>query len=120
MTSAEQFANLLTTTQGDNELRLAGLAEFQACVRDVIHAGEARLLAFSDESFMLDELHANHNRELTTFENSEDLSWHLMESTEANMRALRECLLEDPGSDEFDDDPTGPDEEEDDDSPELA
>ena len=120
MTRAEQFANLLTTTQGDNELRLAGLAEFQACVRDVIHAGEARLLAFSDESFMLDELHANHNRELTTFENSEDLSWHLMESTEENMRALRECLLEDPGSDEFDDDPTGPDEEEDDDSPELA
>ena len=117
MTRAEQFANLLTATQGDNELRLAGLAEFQACA---IHAGEARLLAFSDESFMLDELHANHNRELTTFENSEDLSWHLMESTEANMRALRECLLEDPGSDEFDDDPTGPDEEEDDDSPELA
>ena len=120
MTSAEQFSNLLMVTYGYPELRAAGLDEFQVRVSDVVEAGGTRLIAFSDESFVLDELHADFNRELTTFENSEDLSWHLMESTGANMRELRECLLADPGSDEFDDDPTGPDEEEDDDSPELA
>ena len=121
MTSADQFANLLIVTYGDPELRAAGLDEFQGRVRDVVEASNSRLIAFSDESFLLDVLRADFNRELTTFENSEDLSWHLMESTEANMRALRECLLEDPGSDEFDDDPTGPEEEEEeDDSPEFA
>ena len=124
MTSAEQFSNLLMVTYGYPELRAAGLDEFQVRVSDVVEASSTRLIAFSDESFLLDALRADFNRELTTFENSEDLSWHLMESTEANMRALRECLLADPGSDEFDDDPTGPEEEEeeeeDDDSPEFA
>ena len=121
MTRSEQFANLLTATQGDNELRLAGLAEFQSCVRDVIHTGEARLLAFSDESFMLDSLLEGHTRELMTFDDPLELAQYLMDDTQERMRELREFLLKDPGSDEFDNDPIPFDfEDEDDDSPELA
>ena len=79
-----------------------------------------RLIAFSDESFLLDVLRAGDARDLATFDSVEELSLHLMASTDRAMRKLQDCLLLDPCSDEFDDDPTGPDEEEDDDSPELA
>ncbi len=120
MTSADQFANLLVVTHGYPELRAAGLDEFQERVRDVIDASSARLVAFSDESFMLDALRSDSSRDLTTFDSISDLSLHLLEGTTQELRELRACLLADSGSDEFDDDPTGPDEEEDDDSPELA
>ena len=120
MTSAERIANLLTATYGHPELRAAGLDEFQGLVSGVAEAGGTRLIAFSDESFLLDTLRADDDRNLATFDSVEELSLHLMESTDHAMRELRDCLLLDPGSDEFDDDPTGPDEEEDDDSPELA
>ncbi len=121
MTSADQFANLLLVTHGCQELRAAGLDEFQGRVRDVVEASNSRLIAFSDESFMLDAPRSGIDRELTTFDSIEELSLHLLESTDQEVRELRACLLADPGSDEFDDDPTGPDEEEeDDDSPEFA
>lgn len=120
MTSADQLANLLMVTYGHPELRAAGLDEFQGRVRDVVEASSTRLIAFSDESFLLDVLRADDNRDLTTFDSVEELSMLLLESTDHAMRELRYGLMLDPGSDEFDDDPTGPDEEEDDDSPELA
>ena len=120
MTSADQFANLLMATYGYPELRAAGLDEFQGRVRDVVDVSGTRLIAFSDESFMLDVLRADDARDLATFYSVQELSLHLMESTDHALRGLRDCLTRDPGSDEFDDDPTGPDEEEDDDSPELA
>ena len=120
MTIAKQFANLLLVTYGHHELRAAGLDEFQGQVSDVVEASGTRLVAFRDESFMLDVLRADDARDLATFDSVEEVSLHLMESTDRAMRKLRDCLLLDPGSDEFDDDPTGPDEGEDDDSPELA
>ena len=116
MTSAEQFANMLVVTHGYPELRAAGLDEFQERVRDVIGASSARLVAFSDESFMLDALRSDSSRDLTTFDSISDLSLHLLEGTTQELREL----LADSGSDELDDDPTGPGEDEDDDSPELA
>lgn len=120
MTSADRFANLLTVTYERPELRAAGLDEFQGRVSDVVEAYGTRLIAFSDESFMLDILRADDDRNLVTFANVEELSLHLMESADPAMRELRDGLMQDPGSDEFDDDPTGPAEEEDDDSPGLA
>ena len=116
MTSAEQFANMLVVTHGYPELRAAGLDEFQERVRDVIDASSARLVAFSDESFMLDALRSDSSRDLTTFDSICDLSPHLLDGTTQELREL----LADPGSDELEDDPTGPGEDEDDDSPELA
>ena len=120
MTSADQFANLLLVTHSYPELRAAGLDEFQGRVSDVMDVSGTRLIAFSDESFLLDVLRAGDARDLATFDSVEELSLHLMASTDHAMRKLRNCLLLDPGSDEFDDDPTGPGEDEDDDSPELA
>lgn len=120
MTSADRFANLLMATYGYPELRAAGLDEFSALVQNIVEASGLRLLAFSDESFVLDAPCADNDRNLTTFDSVEELSRHLLESTDREMQGLLECLMTDPGSDEFDEDPTGPDEEEDDDSPELA
>lgn len=121
MTSAEQFANFLTITQRDNELRLAGLAEFEAHVAQVNDFEKVRLLAFRDESFLLDALLEEHTRELMTFEDPFELAHYLMADTQERMRELREFLLKDPGSDEFDNDLIPFNfEDEDDDSPELA
>ena len=122
MTSAEQFANMLVATHGNSELRSLGLGEFSSRVSDMVvsAAGGARLLAFGDESFLIDTLRADSERDLTPFEGVEELSLHLLESTSKELQELRACLMADPGSDEFDDDPTGPGEDEDDDSPELA
>ena len=120
MTSAAQFANLLLVTHSYPELRAAGLDEFQGRVRDVVESSGTRMIAFSDESFLLVASRSDNSWGLTTFDGVEDLSRHLMESTDKEMLKLRECLLADPGSDELDDDPTGPGEDEDDDSPELA
>ncbi len=113
MTIADQFANLLMATYGYPELRAAGLDEFQDQVRNVVAASSPRLVAFRDESFLLDVACADDNRDLSTFDSIEELSLHLVESTDPAMRELRNCLLLGPGSDEFDDDPTGPEEEED-------
>lgn len=120
MTSAAQFANMLLVTHSYPELRAAGLDEFSALVQHIVEASGLRLIAFSDESSVLDAPCADNDRNLTTFDSVEELSRHLLESTDREMQGLLECLMADPGSDEFDDDPTGPDEEEDDDSPEFA
>lgn len=66
MTRAEQFANLLLVTQGYPELRAAGLDEFQGRVSDVVASSGTRLIAFSDESFMLEALRADDARDPTT------------------------------------------------------
>ena len=92
MTSADQFANLLMVTYGCQELREAGLDEFRGQVRNVVAASSTHLIAFRDESFLLDVSCADDNRDLTTFDSIEELSLHLVESTDPAMRELRDCL----------------------------
>ncbi len=121
MTSAEQFANLLLVSQGDKELRMAGLLEFQDHISNVNGFGGARLTAFRDESLLLDLPGEDRTRELATFDDTAELARYLVDAPLRQLRELRELLMTDPGSDEFDSDLIPFDfEDEDDDSPELA